>query len=286
MKILFLIARADTVGGAQAHVRDLAVALQQEQHKVLVLTGKRGMYNTALEQEGIESVACESLLPSINAFQDGKSLRFIIHTINTFKPDLIALHSSKTGILGRLASKMTKIPCTFTAHGWSFTTGVPEPSRTIYQWIEKLSAPLATKIICVSDCDRLIAIKAGMKPEQLVTIHNGMKDIAESWRANPGRVDPIKIVAIARFDKQKDHTTLLKAFQNISQNISGVELILVGDGPGMKDTQKQVEQMDIRERIKFLGFRQDVREILAQGQIFVLISNNYWSDWFNWRLIS
>ena len=41
MNILFAIARADAIGGAQVHVKDLAVALQEDGHKVLVLTGDR-----------------------------------------------------------------------------------------------------------------------------------------------------------------------------------------------------------------------------------------------------
>ncbi|MEO1341223.1 MAG: glycosyltransferase, partial [Cyanobacteria bacterium J06635_13] len=138
MNILFVITRADAIGGAQVHVKDLAIALQSEQHKVLVLTGERGVYNQNLAEAGIESVACQDLQKQINPVADGKSFRYILHIINLFKPDLIAAHSSKTGILGRLASKITKIPCVFTAHGWSFTTGIPEPNRTIFRWLEKL----------------------------------------------------------------------------------------------------------------------------------------------------
>lgn len=268
MNILFVITRADAIGGAQVHVKDLAIALQADRHKVLILTGESGIYNEDLKQAGIESVSCEYLQKQINPIADGKSLRYILNAIDLFQPDLIAAHSSKTGILGRLASQITKVPCIFTAHGWSFTTGIPEPNRTIYRWLEKLTASLAAKIICVSDYDRQIGLKAGMDSQKLLTVHNGMKDISTHLRAKPAQSAPVKIAMVARFDRQKDHATLIEAFQDVDG-----ELILVGDGPSLDKTRHRVEQLGISDKVSFLGFRQDIAEILAQVQIYVLISN-------------
>ena len=268
MNILFVITRADAIGGAQVHVKDLAIALQKDRHKVLVLTGQQGVFNEDLREVGIESIPCEFLRKQINPFLDGKSLRYILHIISEFKPDLIAAHSSKTGILSRLASKISRIPCVFTAHGWSFTTGIPEPNRTIYRTLEKATASLADKIICVSEHDRAIGIKAGMDSAKLLTVHNGMKDITPNFMANPVGSQPIKVAMIARFDRQKDHATLIEAFQGLN-----AELILIGDGPSMLKTQQQVEKLNIAKKVQFLGFRQDISQILAQVQIFTLISN-------------
>ncbi|MCC0179215.1 glycosyltransferase family 4 protein [Waterburya agarophytonicola K14] len=268
MNILFVITRADAIGGAQVHVKDLAIALQKDRHKVLILTGQQGVFNEDLREAGIESIPCEFLRKQINPFLDGKSLRYILHIISEFRPDLIAAHSSKTGILGRLASKMSQIPCVFTAHGWSFTTGIPQPNRTIYRVLEKATAFLADKIICVSEHDRSIGIKAGMDSAKLLTVHNGMKDITPNLMANPVGGQPIKVAMIARFDRQKDHATLIEAFQDLN-----AELILIGDGPSMLKTQKQVEKLNMAKKVQFLGFRQDIAQILAEVQIFTLISN-------------
>ena len=268
MNILFVITRADAIGGAQVHVKDLATALQADNHKVLVLTGERGIYNQDLEQAGIESVTCQYLQKSISPIADGKSLRHILHIISLFKPDLIAAHSSKTGILGRLASQITKVPCIFTAHGWSFTSGIPEPNRTIFRWLEKLSAPLADKIICVSEYDRQIGLKASMSPSQLLTVHNGMKDIPQHLRANPGSSETVKIAMVARFDRQKDHITLIEAFKDLN-----AELILIGDGPSLNKTRDRVNKLGIDNKVSFLGFRQDIAEILAEVHIYTLISH-------------
>lgn len=268
MNILFVITRADAIGGAQVHVKDLAVALQQDKHKVIVLTGREGIYNQDLKQAGIESTSCISLSNKINPFADGKSLRHILYIIKLFNPDLIATHSSKAGVLGRIASKIAKVPCTFTAHGWAFTPGIAQPSRAVYKLLEKLVAPLTDKIICVSEYDRQIAIEAGIHPQKLVTVHNGMKDIAPEFNSDPDRANPVKVAMVARFDKQKDHATLIKAFRGLN-----AELILVGDGINLTQTRQQVKELGMEGKVRFLGFRQDIEKILAEVHILALISN-------------
>lgn len=269
MKILFFITRADTVGGAQVHVRDLARFLIQQGHNILVVTGASGAYNIELDRYGIQSLSCNALQQKINPVKDWQTLFFLKQTIQEFQPDIISTHSSKAGLLGRLVSQLTQTPCIFTAHGWAFTTGVPEPSRTIYQWLEQTVEPLASKIICVSDYDRQLGIQAGMNPHRILTIHNGMPDIPDELRANPAVSYPVNIVMVARFDRQKDHLTLLKAFHNVL----GAQLHLVGDGPKLEDVKAFVEQLGISDRVKFLGYRTNIAEILAQAQIFTLISH-------------
>lgn len=269
MKILFIITRADTVGGAQVHVRDLARKLLKSGHEILVVTGKQGIYNQDLKQHRINSLSCELLDNKIAPLQDSHSVAFIRKVIHEFAPDLVSSHSSKAGVLGRLACKMTKTPCIFTAHGWAFTGGITEPRRTAYQLMEKLVEPLANKIICVSDYDISIAIKAGMSRSRLVKIHNGMPDASPQLRADPTKSNPVRIVMIARFDKQKDHLTLIKAIQEIS----GIELNLVGDGPKLSEIENIVKDREIENKVKFWGYCNNIAEILAKSQIFALISN-------------
>ena len=269
MKILFIITRADTVGGAQVHVRDLAKALTEANHDVLIITGERGLYTNNLDEMGINFISYSSLQRSINPVKDLKALKELLKVIKEFKPDLISTHSSKAGMLGRLAAKITNKPCLFTAHGWAFTEGVPEPNRSIYKVLEKIVEPLAVKIICVSENDRFLGTKTGMSSDRLIKVHNGMPDISVNLIADTTISNPVRIVMIARFDKQKDHTTLFKAFQDIPN----AQLELVGDGPNLEVMKELAINLGIIDTIKFLGYRSDIPQILSQAQIFTLISN-------------
>jgi glycosyltransferase involved in cell wall biosynthesis len=156
----------------------------------------------------------------------------------------------------------------FTAHGWTFTEGIPNLQRTLYRQVERLAEPLAKRIICVSENDRQIGIATGMDPQRLVTIHNGMPDIPAELHAEPASGSPVRLVMIARFDHQKDHSSLLQALKSVPD----VHLDLVGDGPNLGEMQALVQTLELTERVHFLGFRRDVTDILAKAHIFTLIS--------------
>jgi glycosyltransferase involved in cell wall biosynthesis len=269
MKIILIITRADTVAGAQVHVKDLAYFMQQNGHEVLVITGEKGPFNELMAKFSINSIAYEKFKQSINPLLDWQTMLFLVKTIRQFQPDIVATHSSKAGILGRLASKIANVPCVFTAHGLSFAEGIPEPNRSIYEAIEKWVEPITDQIICVSENDRAIALKVGMNPERLTTVHYGVEDIPNHLKASHQETSLVKILMVARFDKQKDHETLIKAFEPIKN----ARLDLLGEGAKLEEIKTMVSQMGMTDRVNFQGFCSNVLEILPQGDIFVLISN-------------
>lgn len=119
MKIVQVITRMDTIGGAQLHVRDLCIALMEKGHSVYVVTGG----NVTLYKE-LDTIHCQSLIRNLNVVADIKAFVKVRHIIKNIQPDIIATHSSKAGVIGRLAGWSLRIPTIFTAHGWSFTEGV------------------------------------------------------------------------------------------------------------------------------------------------------------------
>ena len=269
MRILFVITRADTVGGAQVHVKDLAAALMQMHHEVLVVTGTAGHYNQVLDTLNVKNIALSNFVRSIAPVQDLRISVKLKEIIQTYRPDLVSTHSSKAGLLGRIACRLERIPCLFTAHGWAFTPGVPVGKRYFYQSLESLASPLSEHIICVSEYDRYLGVQAGINPDRLITVHNGMPDIQPKYWADPVGKGVVNLTMIARFDQQKDHTTLLQAIQPIKN----LHINLVGDGPNLDNAKALVEQLDIEDKVSFLGFRSDIPEVLAQSQIFALISH-------------
>src|SRR4029078_8835325 len=89
------------------------------------------------------------------------------------KPDLVAAHSSKAGILGRLAGRSLRIPVVFTVHGCAFTRGFPGPRAAVYRRLERMVGPLASRLITVSEFDRRLALEARIAPPHpIVTLHN------------------------------------------------------------------------------------------------------------------
>ena len=136
------------------HVRDLAASLLAQGHTPTVLTGGGGPFVDVLRATGIPVVILRHLTVPIRPIRDLRALREIRAALKEMRPELIAVHSSKAGILGRLAGRSLEIPVLLTAHGWDFTPGISPVPAAVYRQIERSAGPLATRIITVSEFDR------------------------------------------------------------------------------------------------------------------------------------
>jgi glycosyltransferase involved in cell wall biosynthesis len=271
VRIAYIVTRADPIGGVQIHIKDLAAAAQAQGHVATVLTGGSGPFIDALRAQGTPTVALRHLAVPIGPVRDIQALREIHAVVRTLRPDLLAVHSAKAGVLGRLVGRWLGIPVVLTAHGWTFTPGFPSLQAAAYRHIERLVGPLASKIIAVSEFDRRLALDERIVPEErIVTVHNGMPDIPTRLRADPGRTPP-RLIMVARLGAQKDHTTLLRALAGLQHH--PWELDLVGDGPLMGEMKSLAGTLGLGARVRFLGQRMDVDQIIAEAQVALLVTN-------------
>ena len=271
-KIIYIVTRSDEIGGAQIHVRDVANAMLKKKADPLVLVGGEGPLLDQLYQRGIPYQTIPNLIRPIRPWKDFFALIDIYKSLKRYRPNLVSLHSSKAGLLGRLAAKAAGIPAIFTAHGWTFTVSASSWTRHLYIWIERFAAILAKRVITVSETDRGMALHTRVaSSRKLTTIHNGMPDVSRDLLASPGKM-PVHIVMTARFSSPKDHHTLLQALAQIgaSQEWS---LELIGTGPGQMEVADQVNELGFEDRVEFAGEVDDVARRLSRGQLYVLTSN-------------
>jgi len=272
MRIVYIITRAETLSGAQIHVRDLSRALLERHHDITVLVGGEGPFTRSLEFYGIPYRSLSQLRRSLHPVYDISAFFAIRKALKELRPDLIATHSSKAGFLGRLAGASTRIPTLFTAHGWSYLhESMPLFQRAVYKLMEMLAVPLSARIVTVSDDGRSFAQRRlHVPPAKVITIHNGVPDIPQSLYSDPSACPP-RLVMVARLEPpEKDHGTLLKVLARLSD--LEWQLDLVGDGPLRHALEKMVSRLNLDGKVRFWGTRTDVAEILSQVQLFVLIS--------------
>jgi glycosyltransferase involved in cell wall biosynthesis len=271
VNIAYIVTRADPIGGAQIHVRDLAAAARAQGHTATVLTGGTGPFVDELRAQHTPTIVLRHLTVPIAPLSDLRALRELHAVLTELRPDLITAHSAKAGTLGRLAAWSLRTPIVFTAHGWTFTPGIPAWQAAVYRQVERTVAPLASKIITVCEFDRRLAIDQGIAGEdRIVTVHNGMPDVPPDLRADPGRTPP-RLVMVARFGAQKDHPTLLRALAGLQDQ--AWELDLVGEGPLIAQMRALADSLGIGARVHILGQRMDVDQILARAQVGLLVTN-------------
>jgi glycosyltransferase involved in cell wall biosynthesis len=269
MRIAFLITRMDSIGGAQIHMRDISLWLKQNGHDPLVMTGARGPICETLFAAGIKVVEVQGLVRPIHLLKDIRALVAIGRALKEWRPDLPSCHSSKAGILGRIAAKAMSVPVIFTAHGWAFTDGVLALQGLVYKVIERLCRSLSDHIVTVCHYDRALALPAGIAAaSRISTIHNGMPLLPPVHR-DPGRDGPVRIGMVARFDAQKDHATLLRALARLRHKDWRLHLIGGGD---RSSATGMAEALGLLDRIEFAGESSCVPDLLAGLDVFCLIS--------------
>lgn len=268
IKILFVVTRS-LRGGAQSHLVSLIHGLvQQANIDFFLATDSCGFLTEALSDVKIKIFTIPSLGNSINIINDATSTIRLLSIIDEVNPDLIHAHSSKAGLLARLAAKIANKPTVFTAHGWGFKPGVPILRRYLVRIGETFCAWLTDKIVCVSEYDRNLAESYKVaKSSQLCMIRNGITDT--TLMAQPEN-SPVKIIMVARFDEPKQQEQLVACFSNISSD--SAKLILVGDGPNLDKVKQIVKNIGLEDRVIFTGDRDDVDRLLSDAHIFVLLS--------------
>jgi glycosyltransferase involved in cell wall biosynthesis len=270
LKISYIVTRSDTIGGSHIHILDIAEALIIDGYEVSVIIGGNGPIIQQFIDRNITTYLIPNLKRNLNPIGDLIAYHQIKKTLRRLMPDVVSTHSSKAGFLGRIAAKSLKLPVLFTAHGWSFTTGKKKFVRKLYQSLERAVLPMTDMIITVSEYDRNLALtELSVPADKVMTIHNGMKDIHNSFISNQNTEGIINIVMIARFDEQKNHIELL----NSVYDIENIHLHFIGDGPLMNTVMERAKELGLDGKITFWGRLETVEKVLSECQIFTLISN-------------
>ena len=268
--LLYVITSGDT-GGAQSHVLHCCTRLRNE-YGVGLVAGTGGYLVERARALGLPVYVLPGLGRNRPAAGDVAVLRGLLRVIRDFRPALVCCHSTKAGFLGRLAARLAGVPAVFTVHGWGFSEGVPALRRAAVLRAERLAAGWADRIICVSEYDRDLALRHGVaRPEQMVVVPNGVPPVGEELRARPGEGGPVRLVMVARFEAPKDHLLLLRALAGLAA--PEWELWLVGDGRLEEKARQEAAGLGLGDRVRFLGPRHEVPELLARCHVFVLTSN-------------
>ena len=258
MRVLQLVTLSGW-GGAQKIALEYAKILAKEGFEVSLAAFPGGRLEKEAEKNGIEFIP----LPfrrEISPLKDFSALYKLRTLVKKRGFSLLHSHSTKAGAISRLPV----IPGikVFTAHGWCFTPGT---GRNFCKYLEKFLSRFTWRITCVSKYDMELGKRAGIKEEKLYYLPNGIEDV--KLLAEPEKSQ--LIVSVARFSKQKDHFTLLKALSAIE----GARALLVGDGPLLQRVKEFSRKLGLDRRVEFAGEVEDIPGILSMAGIFVLSSN-------------
>ncbi len=267
-------------GGAGRHVLDLADGLRLRNHNVCVVYSPERADDSFLERlAGLRDVSAHELpMRRSVGWHDIRQVHELRNLIGRLGPfDLLHGHSSKAGALLRLAARRYDVPCLYTPH--AFITLDPEIGRVkhlIYSSAERLLAPLATRIICVSETEYEHACKLGIDPLRLRVVHNGISSLPAGNRARVRAEyniaeEALVIGSVGRLTHQKATERLLSAFAMGAADDPRTRLMIVGDGPDRAMLDSLANNLGLTSRIVFTGSANGA-EVMSAFDIFALPS--------------
>lgn len=272
MKIMYCIT-SSSWGGAQLHVLELCEDQIRRGNDVYFVVGNKGLLLDKVKQiKGVKTYVIPNLHREVSPVNDFKAIFKLRRLIKKIQPDILHLHSSKAGTIGRLASIGLNCKVVFTVHGWAFTDGNGTGfSKMIYRLVEKVNEPLTDMYFCVSNFDKRIGYRDGVlkQEDKVAVIHNG---VPQRIMANRDKITlPIKIIMVARFSPQKNQEMLIKALAKVDKK--KFELIFVGDGETLEYKKKLVKKLGLQDQTVFYGFKQDVLKYLEESDLYVLTTH-------------
>lgn len=272
MKILYCIT-SSSWGGAQLHVLELCADQLARGNEVTFIVGNKGPLLDKVKQlKGVKVILLPSLVREISPTNDIKAIVELRKIIKSESPDIVHLHSSKAGVIGRLSSigLRKKIKVIFTVHGWAFTDGVSSRlKKSLYRIIEKSVRHFTDLFICVSYYDEKIGKREKVldSTSNVKVIHNGAVTPSEQ-SINYSVHTPLRLVMIARFSPQKDQETLINAVTNLPKN--SYKLTFVGDGETLQTNKELASKYGLNHNIKFVGFKDDISNELINNDVYIL----------------
>jgi glycosyltransferase involved in cell wall biosynthesis len=269
LKILLIVTGLG-MGGAEKVVCELADQLYLKGHHVtiLYLTGKA----IRLPKYPIE-IKKISLTKGPKIFL---TIKNILNLVNDLKPDVIHSHMFHANIVARLIKffyKNIRVICS--SHS-NFEGG--RLRMNIYRMTENL-CDVHTNVS--KNAAKKLELAGATKNKKIIPIYNGI-NISHYKNIKYNRsdlfselgIDPDKkiIMTIGRIDIPKDYPNLLHAFKLVTEKISNIHLVIVGDGPLKTEIVSLSKKLGIYNQVSFTGIRQDIPQLLNACDLFVSAS--------------
>lgn len=215
--------------------------------------------------------------------QTGLDQQALANLVKLFEDQRIAIvhtHNPSPHLYGSLAAAIVRQRgplrpmVVHTKHGRNH----PRDKRRVL--VNRLATVFSDRIVAVSEDARQVALEVEkVDPHRLVVIRNGVEthrvclgdglDKRRAWGI-PERA--FHVGCVARLSPEKDHATLIAAFAMLRKRLPEARLTLVGDGKLRSTLEDLARRLDVAEVVKFVGYTDEVAEVLPSFDVFALAS--------------
>ncbi|MCE2579660.1 glycosyltransferase family 4 protein [Gluconacetobacter entanii] len=228
----------------------------------------------------VEAVA---MARSFSPVAQARALWALVRLIRRERPDIVHAHMPISGLLARLAAWLCGVPCVaYTCHGFLFNQPGPVWRRMLALVLEWLAGRVTDTYLTVSHEEARDARRLGIH-RRATAIGNGRDGTL--FRPDPATRDRVRaelgvgqgdvvIFAVSRLVRHKGYPELLAAMRDVPDAVLWVagERLPTDHGPDMAVLMTQA-QAELGPRLRCLGYRADVADLMTAADIFVLPSH-------------
>jgi glycosyltransferase involved in cell wall biosynthesis len=283
IKIVHIITKLE-LGGAQENTLYTVEHLDKEKFDVVRVSGSGGMLYEMAIKLNIQTFFIKELRREISPFNYLIAIFKIFLLLKKIKPDIIHTHSSKAGIIGRMAGFLADVKKVIhTYHGFGFNDFQKFYIRWFYIFLERLCSYFTDFTIFVSKSNLETAIRYKIvRGERYRVIRSGIKltrfkkekDYGYIKKLGIEKKDSMIIYTVANLKPQKNPDDFIRIANNLIKENSDVYFIYGGGGSNIDIYRKKVEELKISDRCIFTGWIEDSSNLHLSGDIF--ISTSLW----------
>ena len=265
-------------GGVERYIRAFLKYIDRDRFEnILICSYDYIETNYSDLTEGFTNV---DMVRSIKLSKDLSAIYVIRRYLKMYKPDIVYCHSSKAGMIGRIANFGLKTCCIYNPHGWAFNMRGSKIKQYIYTIAEKCLALFCKKIICISEAEKKSAlIKKICSEQQIRVIYNGI-DFDEFQnsgyaltRKELGIADDAFVIGmVGRLSEQKAPDIFVKAAKKIKQRISNAFFLMVGDGEERIEIENLIKEYGLSKLFLITGWVDNPMDYIKIFDVATLFS--------------
>jgi len=276
-RLLLLCTAMGVGGGAEEQVIRLAYVFQSRGWKTLIVSMlPPGTMPADFSSHGIELLH----LGMRRGIPDPRGLLRLAKVIRNFRPDVVHSHMVHANLIARAARAIAPFPVLVCTHHNLTMAGEEHDHSALFEFAHRVSDGFAerTTTICRAAADYCIARRA-VPASKLMVVPNGID--CEGFTFNPearrrlreqlGVDRDFVWLAVGRLELQKAYPTMLRAFAQLRSE--GQTLLICGRGSLRDQLAALAVELGIGERVRFLGLRDDIPELMSAADAFALSSD-------------
>jgi len=283
-RVLHVITRLEP-GGAQRNTLYTVEHLDRSQFEPALAWGPGDPLDEAaaaipeLRREPVPELV-RPLSPAL----DFRALRRLVGVVRRLEPQVVHTHSSKAGVLGRLAARIGRTPVVVhSIHGFGFTPLQPGPLRVLYVVAERVMARWTDPFIAVSENSLRPGVALGLFPPERVSLIRSGIELGRFRRPAGGRDARHRlgvpegaplVVQVGNFKPQKAPLDFVRAAAAVAREVPEAWFVMVGDGELRPAAEELASDLSVAGRMVFPGWWDDIPGLLAASRVSVLTSRH------------